>query len=361
MESPQVPQQPMEAVPAVVPQQVIGVPWEYQPPWDPVEQKRRDRARLIAWIKRNGKRLGALCSLSLFVYLAVAVAIFLLMGPEIMRGLYSSHDYLFIITPAIVPIFEIDGAALVGFFIIIALAVTISYIYIFGRSALPTLREMVEGKPGRHSNMLMIGGLFFASYLITVVSYFLVELGGATPNVPDFGSEPIWSQMYSSASATVWEELVSRVLLIGVPLFWIDLLARRKPLLPTRKYFLGGMGRFGYVEVALILFSAAMFGMGHVWYWDVWKVIPTVIGGLCFGYLYVKIGLHASIIFHVCFNFLAFPTMFAPLGLTLMIDLMVMFVWMPIGAMFIVYYVLRAIKFLRGARKNVVVGKLPAD
>jgi len=361
MEVPQGPQQPAEIVPAVVPQQVVGVPWEYQPPWNPVEQRKRGRAERYAWVKRNGKRLGALCSLSLFVYLAFAVAIFLIMGPEIMRQLYSAHDYLFIITPQIVPILEIEGAALVGYFIIVALAVTVSYLYISGSSARTILREMVTGKPGKHSAILMIGGLFFASYFITVFSYLLIELGGATPNVPDFGSEPIWAQIYSSASATVWEELVSRVLLIGVPLFWIDLLARRKSLLPTRKYFLGGMDRFGYVEVALILFSAAMFGMGHVWNWDIWKVIPTAIGGLCFGYLFVKIGLHASIIFHVCFNFLAFPTMFAPFGLTLFIDIMVLFVWLPVGIVFIIYYLLRAIKFLRGTGRRKALDKLPAE
>jgi len=349
MESPPEPPRPEVDAPTVEPQQVIGVPWGYQPYWDSVEQKRRSREERVAWIKRNLKRIGALCSLSLFAYLAIAVAIFLLMGPEMMRELYSTYDVLFVITPAIVPILRIDGAVLVGFFMIVAVAITISFTYIVGSSALPTLREMIGGRPGRHSTMLTVGGLFFAAYLVTFVSYLLVDVAGLTPNVPDFGSEPVWSQIWSSASATVWEELISRVLLIGVPLLWIDLLFRRKSLMPARRYLLGGMKRFGYVEVGLVLFSAAMFGLGHLWYWDIYKVIPTVVGGLCFGYLFLKIGLHASIVFHVCFNFLAFPTFFTSTFQTAIIDLLILFVWLPAGAMFLVYYFIRMVRYLRGA------------
>ena len=339
-------------VPIVVPQEGISVPWEYQPHWDPVEQKRKSMTERVAWVKRISKRFGALCSLSLFAYLAVAVVVFLMMGPEIMRQLFGTHDYLFVITPAIVPILRIDGAVLVGVFALEAMAITASYFYIAGSSALPTFREMMIGKPGKHSTMLTIGGLFFLSYLVIFVSYLLVDMAGVTPNVPDIGSEPIWAQMYSSASATVWEELISRVLLIGVPLLWIDLIFRRRSLLKTRKYFLGGANRFGTVEVGLVLFSAAMFAAGHVWNWDIYKVIPTTIGGLCFGYLFLKIGLHASIIFHVCFNFLSFPMLFSSPFQSALVDLMILFVWMPAGVIFFVYYLLRIKKFLQGATEK---------
>jgi len=357
MESPQLPpppppEEPATGVPIVVPQETVYVPWEYQPHWDPVGQAERSRAARTAWVKRISKRFGALSSLSLFVYLAIAVVVLLLMGPEILRHLYGTYDYLFVITPEIVPILRIDGAVLVGIFALEMVALTASFFYIFGRSVLPTVREMITGAPGKHSAMLTIGGLFFLSYLVIFVSYLLVELGGITPNTPDFGSEPIWAQMYSSAEATVWEELIARVLLIGVPLLWIDLLFRRKALLPPRKYLLGGADRFGKVEVGLVIFSAAMFATGHIWNWDVFKVIPTVVGGLCFGYLFVKIGLHASIVFHVCFNFLSFPTMFASASQTFAVDLMMMFVWLPAGVVFLVYYFLRAVKFLRGASKK---------
>jgi hypothetical protein len=352
------PQEPLppEEKPAtyqvVVPQETVSVPWDYQPHWDPIEQEMKSRAERTAWVKRVGKRFGALSSLSLFAYLTIAVVIFLLMGPEILRQLYGTYDYLFVITPEIVPILRIDGALLVGVFALEAVAITASFFYITGRSVLPTLREAIDGKPGKHSTMLTIGGLFFLSYLAIFVSYLIVGAAGVTPNTPDFGSDPIWAQIYSASSATVWEELIARVLLLGVPLLWIDLIFRRKALLPPRKYLLGGINRFGTVEVGLVIFSAAMFATGHVWNWDIYKVIPTAIGGLCFGYLFVKIGLHASIIFHVCFNFLSFPTLFTSASQTGLIDIMMLFVWLPAGVVFFVYYFIRMIKFLRGDREK---------
>lgn len=335
------------------PWQAEAPSWVYEPGWDPLEQRRRDRKEQIGGVKRVLKRFGAICSLSLFAYLALAVALFLMIGPEIMRHISSAgyYDYLFVVTPAIVPIYRMDGAVIVAYFMLVALAITATYVYIALGSALPTIKEAILGSPGKHSTMLTVGGLFFAADFIIYVNYLLVDIAGASPNTPNFGAYPVWDQIYGFATASVWEEIISRVLLIGVPLLWIDLLFRRKALLPPRKYLLGGVQRYGGVEVGLVVFSAFMFGMGHIWSWDVWKVTPTIIVGLCFGYLFIRFGLYASIMFHLCFNFLSVPTYFISEGQTMMVDLMILFVWMPAGVMFMVYYILRMTKFLRAPKK----------
>ena len=345
MESPPLPAPP-EDLPVVVPQETIEKEqWSYQPEWNEEEYIRRSREEQFAGIKRFLKAVGALCCLTVFANLIVAVIIFVLLGPEIMQHLYQSSSVLFVITPAIVPIFVIEGAALVAFFAFIMFAITLSFTYLVGSSFVQTLRETLTGKPGRHSWILMVGGLSLASLFVTEASYFLVGAAGISPNVPSFGSEPTWAQVYGYAEASVWEEIVSRLLLIGVPLLWIDLIFRRKKLLTPKKYFLGGMKRYGPVEICLVIFSGLMFGFAHVYSWDVFKVIPTVVGGFCFGYIFLTVGLHGSIVFHMSFNLLAVPTMFLASAYGTVLGLAIVFFWLPVGFMFGVYWLLRLGKF----------------
>jgi hypothetical protein len=361
MESPPLPALP-EDRPVVIPQETIGKEqWSYQPDWNEEEYIRRGKKEQFASIKRFLKAVGALACLTVFANLTVAVIIFILLGPEIMQHLYQSSTVLFVITPAIVPIFAIEGAALVAYFAFIIFAITFSFTYLVGSSFLQTVKETLTGKPGRHSWILMVGGLSLASLFVTEVSYFLVGAAGISPNVPSFGSEPIWSQVYGYAEASVWEEIVSRLLLIGVPLLWIDLIFRRKKLLAPQKYFLGGMKRYGPVEVCLVIFSGLMFGFAHAYNWDIFKVIPTVVGGFCFGYIFLTVGLHGSIVFHMSFNLLSVPALFLSSGYTVALGLAIIFFWLPMGFMFGIYWLLRLGKFFnkKPARDNPVQPVLP--
>ena len=337
-----------EPVPQTVAQQppIEMTPWQYQPPWDPIKARREQKERSIANLKRRLKQFGTLSSLTLFFYLAIAVFAMILITPEIMQNLLTRSISLFVITPSVVPIFSIGGAVLVGYFIFLVLAILVSYLYSMGESLLPAANEVILGKPGRHSTILTVGGLFFAVLVLNFIYYLLVESTGVNPNVPDFGSEPLWMSVFDFANASVWEEIISRVLLIGIPLLWIDLLFRRKQLLPPIRYFVGGKIEFGFIECALILFSATMFGFAHVGGWDIWKIFPSLISGLCFGYLFVRIGLYAAIVFHFAFDFLTVPTRYFGAGASLVLDIFIL-IWLAAGLMFIIYYSIRLGRFLR--------------
>ena len=351
-------EQPPAVVPSPVSKEGAGpppvdvTPWQYQPPWDPLRARREQRERSLANLKRRAKQFGAFCSLSLFFYLAIALFAMILMTPETMQRLdaaapSSRLGVLFVITPSIVPIMNISGLALVCFFILLVLAITVSYLYAMGESLYASINELILGRPRRHSTILTIGGLFFAMLAINVIYYTLVESSGVSPNVPDFESEPLWESVYGFAKASVWEEIIVRVLFIGVPLLWIDLLLRRGQLLQPIRYFAGGGMKFGFVECALIAFSAVMFGLGHMQAWDFWKVIPTIITGLCFGYLYVRIGLYAAIIFHFSFDFLEIPVRYFGDAVTVALGLLSL-LWLVAGLIFIIYYSMQLARFLRG-------------
>ena len=338
----------LEPIPQTATQQppIDMTPWQYQPPWDPIRARRERKERSVANLKRRLKQFGTFSCLTLFFYLAIAVFAMILITPEIMQNLLTRSTSLFVITPSVVPILSIGGVVLVGYFVFLVLAILVSYLYSMGESLLPAANEVILGKPGRHSTILTVGGLFFAVLVLNFIYYLLVESTGVNPSVPDFESEPLWASVFSFANASVWEEIISRVLLIGIPLLWIDLLFRRKQLLPPIRYLAGGKMKFGSIECALILFSAAMFGFAHVGGWDIWKVFPSLISGLCFGYLFVRIGLYAAIIFHFAFDFLTVPTRYFGAGANLVLDIFVL-IWLAAGLMFTVYYSIRLGRFLR--------------
>lgn len=311
-----------------------------------MKYRMEQRKETISLIRQRLKQFGTLCSISLFAYLGAAVFVMLLIAPELLQQVSTRSSALFIITPSVVPILILSGGALVLFSIMLILAILISYCFSLGESFIPSVKELFFGAPGKHSTILTIGGLFFAVLILNVIYYFLVESSGADPTVPDFESDPLWMMVYGFARASVWEEIITRVLLIGVPLLWIDLLFRRTQMLALAKYFVGGGMKFGVVECALILFSALMFGFGHLQGWDVWKVVPTVITGLAFGYLFVRIGLYAAIVFHFAFDFLDVPLRYLNAESSLEFSLLFL-LWLGAGIMFFVYYAWKFGMFLR--------------
>lgn len=325
-------------------------PWHYQPPWDPYAYRRKQWEQWQETIRSWGKRLGALFSVSLFTYLSLAILILLMMTPEISENLFESSDTLFIITPSVTPILEISGATLVLYYLFLAGTIVISYLFLVGKSFLKIIAEIRYAKPGKHSPILTVGGLFFAVLTIEYLYYFIIEASGVSPNVPSIGEYPYWWQIYIYAQASVWEEIISRVLLIGVPLLWMDLLLRRDKLQRPRNYFLGGTFNFGPIEIGLIVFSAVMFGLAHAGGWDLWKVPPTLVAGLALGYLFMRIGLYAAVVFHFAFDFLTIPIANAGLASQAFLGLMILG-WLSIGVMFIVYYIMQLKQFLLPKRR----------
>jgi len=333
------------------PPPVDVTPWQYQQQWDPVREREEQREKWAANLKRRTKQFGAFCSLTLFFYLAIALFAMILVTPETMQRLNAADPssglgVLFVITPSIVPVLNISGLALVGFFILLVLAIIVSYLYAMGESLFASINELILGRAKRHSTILTIGGLFFAMLAINIIYYSLIRTSGISPTVPDYQSEPLWESVFGFAKASVWEEIIVRVLFIGVPLLWIDLIFRRSQLLPPVRYFTGGGMKFGSVECTLIAFSAIMFGFGHVQSWDFWKVIPSALTGLCFGYLYVRIGLYAAILFHFAFNFLNIPVRYFGDAGTVTLGLL-SWLWLAAGLIFIIYYTMQLARFLR--------------
>lgn len=165
------------------------------------------------------------------------------------------------------------------------------------------------------STLLLIGQLFAFGVFFNVGYNFVVLIffgEGALPTGTEL--DPVWYFLAMVAGAAVWEEIVTRVLLIGVPLFIIALIRRENIERPS-KYFLGGGFRIGQFELPFLVFSAVMFGMAHTFSGGPWVFPPLFVGGLILGYLFLRKGIVASILFHFIWNYsIAFTTVAAAYG-----------------------------------------------
>src|SRR5947208_5815796 len=121
------------------------------------------------------------------------------------------------------------------------------------------------------------------------------------------------------------------------------------------RYLIGGVLRRDSPKEALVagwafLFaSSAIFGLAHAPGWGYWKVVPSMVAGLGFGYLFLRHGVGAAILAHFVNDYalsLAYEGI-GGVGLEALISLV--FIGLAIaGAGFLVWYVIDAWRHLMG-------------
>lgn len=200
-----------------------------------------------------------------------------------------------------------------------------------GRMELPTLRT---------DNTWIV---IFRMYMAIVGFYFIYNiillLFAVDQEVPAFAEQPLWQQLHSFAVASVWEEILTRVLMLGLPLLVYHVIADRKEA-SVGRYLVGGGFKIDTAAFVLISVSSVVFALAHVSGWDLWKVLPTVISGFAFGYLFLKRGLWAAIILHFVFDYLGMTTDVLiewGIDITLMFNLFFFF-WVLVGVVLLVHY-----------------------
>ena len=290
------------------------------------------------------KILGAWSSALLLCLLTVYVAIALWISPEIVANIGDGGYPFFILVPFILVLFIAEGwLAVVSFLIILAILVA-SFILLAWKSP-GILREMSGDFSNEPSPLFKVGTLFAAVLFFNYLFYFLITVLGNEPSSPDFSSMDDWRLLFVLLNASVYEELISRTLLIGVPLSIMVLMNKREG--SWFRPLFGGTG-MGDAEKILIVFSALFFALGHYQGWDLWKLLPTFLAGLAMGYLFVKYGLYASVMFHFSFNFLSAPMVYSDSLLVLFLLGVTILGFLGLGFPFFLIYAKEAIESVTG-------------
>ncbi len=263
------------------------------------------------------------CLLTWLLILGLMVLTLLLGIADVLPNLFGYQDVLFLFLPLPIGLLPIEGELLVLYYLIIVLAIVVSFATLLRRQRrwngrlLRRALQRIAAPPLHNDNAFFVTGcLFLATYSLTICYFVLLNLISVNPSVPAFDEQPRWEQLYGFARASVWEEVAGRIALIAGPiLFWrltqtdryiIDLVrdyptTLREVWLEVRG---GKRDHLTFNTGLLVLASGLIFALAHVPGWDAWKIVPVFVSGIALGYLFVRHGLYAAILVHFSFDYL---------------------------------------------------------
>jgi hypothetical protein len=253
--------------------------------------------RLSAYIRG----IGTLWTVLLLIIVSMNV-VFLIWGISLVLPETATHTmYLYLVVPFLVDFAALTGDAFAVYYLLIVAAIVVSFFIMLYKSV-PTLRrEVMMERVEAHSPAYAIATLFCAVIGFNLLFNIIIISFGYTPITPP--EEPLWASLFALANASVYEELVIRVLYIGLPLMIIALACPEGK--PWWRYLVGGGFEFGGKELFFLFFSSAMFSAGHIFNWDAFKLAPTFVAGLALGYLFLRYGLWAAIMLHFFVDYLS--------------------------------------------------------
>ena len=249
---------------------------------------------------------------------------------------------ILVLTPSPAILFYVSGIFAKIYYLFIVAAVIASFVFLMYRSS-GALREFVAGRTEGMKEMPLysVVTLFAATISLNLICVAIVMFFDYTPAVPP--AEELWKELYSLMNAAVWEEVICRIALIGLPVMILGIAKNEKG---AWKGLLGGTG-VNRSAIVLIFISSIIFSYGHLAGWDLFKMIPTFVTGLALGYLFVRYGVYASIMLHFLVNYMSSVSwVFDSLGADLMLTLFILSV-VVLGLPFILWYAVQGFKRLR--------------
>ena len=294
------------------------------------------------------KAIVAMSALSLVVFILFDT-VTLLYGISIVLPEVGNSSYpLYLVAPTLIMMVYISGAALQGYYIFLVAAITVSVAWLLWKSAPDFIEEIsMRSTSRKHSAVLDLCMLMFAITFMNFAIVFLMLLAGYDPT-DAVGDADLWELLFLLANASVWEEIVSRVLLIGIPLLLYDYVSKR---LKTKKqaYVLGGGFELGIPETCLLVASSVFFGFAHFEGWGSWKVFPAAVAGVAFGYMFLRHGLASAIVLHFAFDYLSIPGDVFGDSVAL-VTIVLTLIWIAIGLACFIYFLTRIGEFVTGSK-----------
>jgi len=279
--------------------------------------------------------LQVACVFVLIIAVIELIALFVNSG-DVFLFLEDKYLNFFLIIPFPTAVFSMSGVALQAYWLLLILVIFVCVVTVVLRFFRDTKSGGGIAQPGsaEKSPAFWVTVFISAMLLINFIIVILTEAAGSSVEVPDFGEQV--EQVFLFANAAVWEEIITRMLYIGVPMTILSLIMTKKA--DSLKCLLGGFG-MSKVAVLLIIISGAIFGLAHYPGWEdqVWKVIASGIMGMFLGYLFVRFGLYASILLHFITNYLSAFDWLGMDGVGIIVSLMLLI----LGGFALLYIILR--------------------
>ena len=311
----------------------------YAPSPRPVRQKSSLQAA-----REVMRGIGAYMTLIVLVLATINVGIMLWGMQLVVPEAFESATSLFLVLPWLVKVLGLPGVWFVVYYILLVAAVLLSYAAMLCLSGRRFLKELTF-KPTEHSSLYAVSTIFLAVLAMNAVYYLFLGFIGIDPSSGGVSGE-LWEKLWSLLRASVWEEVICRILYIGLPLGVVYALKGKGG--PYRRYIFGGNFKFGPWEKFFLVLSSAIFALAHVFSWDLYKVPPTFLAGLALGYLFLKYGVYASVMLHFFIDYLSLPMDVWPGVGTDMVMGLLLLAFMGLGVVYLVYYSIRALELFSG-------------
>lgn len=217
----------------------------------------------------------------------------------------------------LVPDFTISGFVLLGYYLFLVFAIIISFLWVIikeGKLAVKIFNNSIENNKAPpkdiKNSFFLIPQLFITILFFNIVYIVILYLIGIDVNESTaLKDSQFWDLLYGFTRASVYEEVAVRLFLIGIPLLVIESISHKRKAL--KNYFFGGGFEITRASTILIIFSSFLFGLAHMPGWGIWKIVPTFVAGIAFGYLYLLKGIHTAILLHFAFDYFNIPLEFA--------------------------------------------------
>lgn len=208
-----------------------------------------------------------------------------------------------------------------------------------------------------------------ANFFQFMVIFAVQAYGGQVTTPISITSANTWFYLFDLGRASVFEELLFRALLIGVPMalgafVWRLANGQRATAVSAIKYLWGGQLRAESSREALlvagllVLASSTIFGAQHYVGWGWWKTLPAAVMGLALGYVFVRHGIGAAILLHFLNDYLSSLVLEGVGGLAYEIVFgLLLYALIVVGAGFFAWYVLdgwRHLQRFRGRAPHVL-------
>ncbi len=283
------------------------------------------------------------------IILAINIGAMIFGAYYIVPFIHGKYFYvpIYILIPFPYFLTAIWGISAYFWYIILAVIITASLILLIYYGIIPYFRKFFKMPFSyKHNGFQDLAELLSFTMFFTMLVYLIVNLVGGNPKSIGIEKYPLYFQILQFLHASVYEEIISRFLFLGIPVYIIHI-ARGEKVSPIRVF--GGKFQIKIPELTFLLISSAIFGLAHMESWGWWKVAPAFVAGLAMGFLYLRYGMYASILFHFTNDFMSIP-MGMDKALMIIIGLMVLFIFLA-GIVFFVSYTIRVSQYF-GLRKK---------
>lgn len=236
-------------------------------------------------------------------------------------------------------IFKFQGAGTAVVLGICVMVEILCLVYAINRfmGALKRENTQNDGTCVEKSGLSVCSCALCASLVLSIILLILAAAGGNGADTGWMSKYTDMQMLFMLTRAGLHEEIVARVIWIGIPIAIIAYLVHKDKR--SWQHLFGGFG-MSKSALVLIVLSSIIFGLAHLDGWGWGKVPDAVLGGLIFAYLYVEYGLYASVLAHTANDTISSLTYTFGGGMTSLVTVLLLLV----GVVILIYWTIKLSK-----------------